>query len=92
MFNPPTKYVSKVMDSKKFAQYDLSLPKKIKSVSFDELPLSKKDGVDIHKLPRKSTLVQAVTAQQTLNAKDFMSVSQENDDDENETGTYTFCS
>lgn len=52
MFNPPVRYVNKVLTSKKFAQYDLSLPKKTKSVAFDELPavLSSKDGVEIHKV------------------------------------------
>lgn len=37
-------------------------------------------------LPRKSTLVQAVTAQRTLDADDFMSVK-EDDVDQEESGT-----
>lgn len=51
MFNPPTRYVNKVLDSKKFAKYDLSLPKNVKGVAFDELPdVLSKDGVEIHKV------------------------------------------
>jgi len=51
MFNPPVKYVNKFMESKRFAQYNLSLPKNCKSVAFDELPKSlSKDGVEMHKV------------------------------------------
>jgi len=88
MFNPPTTYIDKVLESKQFPKYDLSLPKAdCKSVSLfdDELPDYLLDGIQVHKLSRKSELVQAVTAQQTLDADDFLST--QNDDDVTESDT-----
>ena len=58
MWNPPPKYVAKVLDSKKFAQYDITLPKGCTSIAWDELPkFLQHDGVEIHKVPSIVVLV-----------------------------------
>jgi uncharacterized protein (UPF0548 family) len=80
-FYPPTTYINKVLESQQFPKYDLSLPRDCKFVSlFDELPPDDLDGIQVHKLSRKSELVQAVTAQQTLDANEFLSMIQDDDD------------
>jgi hypothetical protein len=54
-FYPPTKYINKVLESKQFPKYDLSLPRDCKSVSLfddDELPPDDLDGIQVHKVIR----------------------------------------
>jgi hypothetical protein len=51
-FYPPTTYINKVLESKQFPKYDLSLPRDCKSVSFEELPPDDLDGIQVHKVTR----------------------------------------
>lgn len=82
MWSPPKKYITSYMVSKQFAQKDISLPGKLKSLAWEEIPKTLKDGVATHKLNRKSALVQAVTAQRTIDVSSFLEQDDNDDDDD----------
>jgi hypothetical protein len=50
MWNPPTQYISRYLESDRFVNKEFSLPKTIKSLPWDELPATAKDGVEILKV------------------------------------------
>lgn len=62
---PPVKYLQRLVDSPRLETRKLGI--KTKKTKWDDLFLDK-DGVEIHKLPRKSELTQAFTAQVSVTA------------------------
>jgi hypothetical protein len=84
MWSPPKKYITSYMVSNQFAQKDISLPGKLKSLAWEERPKTLKDGVETHKLNRKSALVQAVTAQRTIDVYSFLEQDDNDDDDKDQ--------
>lgn len=86
MWSPPQKYMARYMASNHFAQKDISLPGKLKFLTWEDVPKSLKDGVETHTLNRKSTLVQAVTAQRTIDVDSFLDEDDKDNDDDQEEG------
>jgi CO dehydrogenase/acetyl-CoA synthase beta subunit len=84
MWSPPPKYIARYMESNRFGQKDVSLPKKMKSLTWEDLPMSLKDGVETEKLNRKSTLVQAVTAQRIIHVDLFLDEDHEEEENQGE--------
>jgi hypothetical protein len=62
---PPVKYLQRLVNSPRLETRKLGI--KTKKTKWDDLFLDK-DGVEIHKLPRKSELTQAFTAQLSVTA------------------------
>ena len=86
MWSPPQKYITSYMVSQQFAQKDISLPGKLKTLTWEEIPTTLKDGVETHKLDRKSSLVQAVTAQRTIDVHSFLDQYDNDDNNDQEEG------
>ena len=57
MWSLPKKYITSYMVSNQFAQKYISLPGKLKSLAWEEIPKTYKDRVKTHKLNYKSVLV-----------------------------------
>jgi hypothetical protein len=72
------------MESNRFARKEISLPKNLKSLTWEDVPRLSNDGVEIHKVNRKSTLVQAVTAQRTINVDLFLDENHEKEEEQGE--------
>ncbi len=81
LFPPSQKYLQKLADSPVLDRCTLSI--QTKKTMWDDLKLDN-DGVEIHKMPRSSELVQAVSAQFTLDVDEFLEVGDDDDDDEEE--------
>jgi hypothetical protein len=91
VFSPPTKYLSKLVDSPRMQERPVST--KTKKTKWDDLFLTQDDDVVfVHKLQRNHELSQAVTAQVSLNADALLeefaagaSNDNEEEDDDEET-------
>lgn len=78
---PPVKYLQRLVDSPRLETRKISI--KTKKTKWDDLFL-KRDGVEIHKLPRKSELTQAFTAQVSVTADALLKQFKVADDQEQE--------
>jgi hypothetical protein len=81
MFAPNQKYLQKLASAPWLEKRALSV--KTKKTKWDDLTLEE-DGIQVHKLPRKSELVQAVSAQLSLSTDSFfeeLSTGNEEDED-----------
>jgi hypothetical protein len=78
---PPVKYLQRLVDSPRLETRKLGI--KTKKMKWDDLFLGK-DGVEIHKLPRKSELTQAFTAQVSVTADALLEQFNVVDDQEEE--------
>ena len=65
IFAPNQRYIQKLVDSPQLEKQALSVT--AKKTKWDDLFL-KEDGIEVHKLPRKSQLAQAVSVRVTLSA------------------------
>lgn len=81
LFSPNQKYLQKIADSPLLEKRPLGI--QTKKTKWDDLMLTE-DGVEIHKLPRKSELVQAVSAQLSLTPDALLEEFQTEDEDEKE--------
>ena len=87
-FEPPTKYLSRRLERLNSMLEDRPVSVKTKKTRWDDLRIKgNKDDDDntsltvhVHKLKRGDALVQAISAQESVNAREFLST----DDDENE--------
>lgn len=79
LFAPNQNYLQKLANSPRLEKCALSI--KTKKTKWDDL-LSKEDGVHVHKLPKKSELVQAVSAQVSLPADSFLELLPSGDEEE----------
>jgi hypothetical protein len=78
LFDPPKSYLQRLADTPGSKS---SVSVQTKKIKWDDLALEK-DGVEAHSLPRKSTLRQAVSAQQSLSPDSLVDAFYTEDDDE----------
>jgi hypothetical protein len=81
LFDPPQSYLQRLADTPGF---ESSVSIQTKKIKWDDLAL-KKDGVEAHSLPKKSTLRQAVSAQQSMSPDSLVDALYTEDDDEGDT-------